>query len=174
MIHNTSIIRPEMRFEDIQHRGQGNPPESLKLLRKGLRTFHALETMAVNIYRFQSSQKRDELNRQLIAAMCNEMVHLQDFQVKLCEYRFKPSGRRWAHGVAGSFLGLISRLLGQEAILKTGIWLEKKAVRHYAKLLNDIPWDEETRKIIEKDKADEEGHIARWTHWLEHLKEADN
>jgi hypothetical protein len=43
-----------------------------------------------------------------------------------------------------------------------GIWVETKAVEHYGQLLESIDWDEETRGIIEKDLADECGHIERW------------
>ena len=61
------------------------------------------------------------------------------------------------------------RLLGKKAILKTGIWIESKAVIHYAELLKHIDWDEETRKIVEKDAADEDGHINRWKAMLERV-----
>ena len=55
----------------------------------------------------------------------------------------------------------------EPAILKTGIWVESKAVQHYAELLDTIDWDEDTRRIIEKDQADEDGHISRWKTLLE-------
>jgi ubiquinone biosynthesis monooxygenase Coq7 len=99
--------------------------------------------------------------------MCNEMTHYQDFQVKLYEYSFKPSIIRWAYWMVGFTFGFGSRLLGRRMILKTGIWVETKAVNHYAELLDTIDWDEETRKIIEKDQADEYGHINRWRNLFE-------
>jgi len=58
--------------------------------KKRLLKLHTLELMATTIYRFQITKKNSELNRQLIAAMCNEMTHYQDFQVKLYEYGWKP------------------------------------------------------------------------------------
>ncbi len=64
--------------------------------------------------------------------------------------------------IVGFGFGFFSRLMGKKAILKTGIWVERKAVRHYDELLRDIEWDIETKKIIEKDQADEYGHIDRW------------
>jgi hypothetical protein len=51
-------------------------------------------------------------------------------------------------------------------MLKTGIWAENKAVEHYGKLLAGADWDDETRAMIEKDRADEYGHIARWEGFL--------
>jgi len=123
--------------------------------------------MAVNIYKFQITKKVCELNRQLIAAMCNEMTHVQDFQVKLFEYNWKPSKLRWTYWIVGLTLGLFSRLRGTKAILKTDIWLETKAVYHYGELLQTIDWDEDTRRAIEKDQSDEYGHINRWKELLQ-------
>jgi len=143
-----------------------SPPERLKKIRKGLRTLHTLETMAVNIYKFQITKKVNELNLQIIVAMHNEMTHLQDFQSKLFEYGFRPSQFRFVYWIVGLIFGFFSQLMGRKAILKTGIWVETKAVRHYEKLLIDIKWDEETRKIVEKNQADEFGHIERWESFL--------
>ncbi|NIN00370.1 MAG: hypothetical protein GTO24_20505, partial [candidate division Zixibacteria bacterium] len=66
--------------------------------------------------------------------MCNEMTHVQDFQIKLYEYGWRPSKLRWAFWIVGLVIGFGSRLLGRRAILKTSIWLEKKAVHHYGQL----------------------------------------
>ncbi len=169
MPFDISIIRPEMRLADIKPRGTHFPPGKLLKIRKGLRAFHALETMASNIYKFQITGKETELDRLLTAAMANEMTHLQDFQVKLFEYRSKPSKLRGSYWLVGFAFGFFSRVLGQKAVLKTGIWAEKKAVHHYQVLLETIDWDEETRQVILKDQADEDGHIARWKTLLQHV-----
>jgi demethoxyubiquinone hydroxylase (CLK1/Coq7/Cat5 family) len=160
--YDISIIRPELRSDAFKLRGEGFPPARLAAIRKGLRTFHTLELMAQTIYRFQITRQQTEMNRQLIAALCNEMGHYQDDQVKLLEYGFRPSILRAAYWMVGVAFGLSSRLLGEKAILRTGIWVESKAVRHYAELLATIDWDDETRKVLEKDQADEDGHIRRW------------
>ncbi|MEW6408660.1 MAG: demethoxyubiquinone hydroxylase family protein [Nitrospirota bacterium] len=143
----------------------------LKDIRKGLLTLHTLELMAINIYKFQITKKVCELNRQLIAAMCNEMTHLQDFQVKLFEYGWKPNKLRWMYWVIGFTFGFFLRLIGKKAILKTGIWVETKAVNHYAELLRTIDWDEDTRKVIEKNQSDEYGPVNRWKKFLQSSKE---
>ena len=162
-----SIIRPEMCQGDFKLRGHGMPSDRLKRIKKGLHTLHTLETMAVNIYKFQITKRESELNLQLIAAMSNEMTHLQDFQIKLFEYGFRPSKLRILFWIVGFVVGFFSRLVGTKAMLKTGIGAEKKAVRHYEKLLRKIEWDEVTREIIEKDQADEYGHIKRWEAFFE-------
>ena len=161
-----SIIRPQIKASDFKQRGQDFARKRLKSIKRGLQTLHTLEIMAVNIYKLQITRDESELNLQLIVAMCNEMTHLQDFQVKLYEYGFKPSQIRPLYWIVGYALGFFSRMMGTKSVLKTGIWVETKAVHHYAELLKEIEWDEETRKIIEKDQADEYGHIHRWSSLL--------
>ena len=165
--YDISIIRPQMRDADFKMRGEGYPPERLAAIKKGLRTLHTLELMAQTIYKFQLTKEPSEVNRQLVAAMCNEMGHYQDFQVKLYEYGFRPSILRPAFWMVGFAFGFGSRLLGKKAMFKTGVWVESKAVHHYAELLETIEWDDETREVIEKDQADEDGHINRWKALLE-------
>jgi ubiquinone biosynthesis monooxygenase Coq7 len=159
-----------MHNHDFKIRGREMESARLKTIRKGLRTLHTLELMAITIYRFQITSEDCELNRQLIAAMCNEMTHYQDFQVKLCEFGFKPNLFRWAFWIVGFTFGFGSRLLGRKVILKTGIWVETKAVHHYTELLGTIDWDEDTRKVIKKDQADENGHINKWRTFLGQIK----
>ncbi len=165
--YDISIIRPQLLSEEVKLRSREMSKSRLKDIKGGLRTLHTLELMAVNIYKFQITRKPSEHNRQLIAAMCNEMTHFQDFQVKLLEYGFRPSILRGAYWIVGFVFGFGSRLLGARAILKTGIWVETKAVNHYDELLNSVDWDEDSRKIIEKDQADEYSHINRWRKLLQ-------
>jgi len=160
--YDVSVIRPVMRVDEVVFRGKDFPQARLKSIGKGLHTLHTLELMAVNIYKYQLTKCQSEHNRYLVAAMCNEMTHLQDFQVKLFEYGFKPSKFRWAYWLVGFAIGFVSRLMGEKAVLKTGIWVEAKAVHHYGQLLAQIEWDDASRKIIEKNQADEHEHIHRW------------
>lgn len=161
-LYDISIIRPEMRIGDFKTRGKGMHLARLRTIKKGLLTLHTLELMAITIYRFQITTKESELNRLLIAATGNEMTHYQDFQIKLLEYGWKPAKQRCAYWLVGFVIGFLSRLRGNDAILRTGIWAESKAIEHYDKLLQTIDWDKDTRRVIEKDQADEIGHITRW------------
>jgi len=160
--YDTSIIRPQIHIADIRVRGEGEYSSRIRQIRRGLLTLHKLEMMAVNIYRFQITGKTNNLNFNLITAMCNEITHLQDFLVKLYEYGFRPCKFRGIYWVVGMVLGLYSRLRGPQGILNMGIWVETKAVKHYEKLLELVDWDEDTRRIIEKNQADEYSHVARW------------
>lgn len=167
--YDVSILRPEIRHDEITLRGRELKPAARAAVKKALRTLHSLEIMAVNTYRFQISKSSEPLNRELIAAMCNEMTHVQDFAVKLYEYGLKPSPLRWAWWLVGFTFGFGSRLLGRKAVLKTGIFVESKAVTHYAELLRAADWDEATRETIAKDQADENGHIQTWRRCLAEL-----
>jgi len=163
----SSIIRTSINDTDVQFKDRSISAEQLRQIKKALRTLHTLELMAVNIYKFQISRQKNEHNRLLIAAMCNEMTHLQDFQVKLYEYGFRPSPIRFGYWIVGLCFGFFSRILGRKMVFKTGIWVESKAVEHYSRLLESVDWDEPTRKIIEKDARDESGHIEKWKQMLE-------
>jgi demethoxyubiquinone hydroxylase (CLK1/Coq7/Cat5 family) len=163
MDYDISIIRPQVKHDDVKLRGKGFSPQRLKAIKNALLNLHTLELTATNIYRFQITKEDNEHNRELIAAMLNEMVHYQDFQVKIYEFGWKPKSiTRWAYGIVGMVLGRWSRIRGKKAILNTGIWVETRAVKEYGLLLKDVDWDDETRKVVEKNQADEGGHIQRW------------
>ena len=97
--YNIDIIRPEVQHDQIKFgREKGLDGERLKKIKEALLAFHNLENMAANIYRFQICKNNaDELNQEIIAAMLNEMGHIEDFQVKLYEYGFKPSLMMYAY-----------------------------------------------------------------------------
>jgi ubiquinone biosynthesis monooxygenase Coq7 len=168
MAYDTSIIRPEMRVDDVKWRGEGLSRQRKREIQKRLRVLHTLEIMATTIYKCQIASGHCNVDTVLTAAMCNEMTHMQDFQTKLLEYGCRPSKLRWSYWVVGYVIGLGSRALGRRWVLRAGIWTEQKAVHHYGQLLGEIEWDDETRAVIEKDMADEHGHVARWKHFLEH------
>lgn len=166
--YNIDIIRPEVHHDQIKYnRGLGMDKNRLKEIHAALLAFHNLENMAANIYRFQICKNNaDELNQEIIAAMLNEMGHIEDFQVKLYEFGFKPSIMMYAYQIVGMVFGIFSRLKGEKGIRAMGVWVESKAVSHYDELLENVEWDEDTKKVIAKDQADEYGHIRRWKNEL--------
>lgn len=56
--------------------------------------------------------------------------------------------------------------MGCTIMLKSDIWFERKAIKHYSKLLSSISWGAETRRVIEKDQVDEYEHVNRWRRML--------
>lgn len=155
-------VRRKIEEGEFRFRGQKMEAKVLGQIKRALWTLHNLEIMAVNIYRLQIGRVRSDLDLQLIVAMCNEMCHVQDFQVKLFEYGWKPSRLRWAFWGLGFLLGLGSRMLGRRLMLVTAIWLEEKAANHYARLLEGVEWEPDVRGLLTENLADEEGHIRRW------------
>ena len=165
---DNSIIRPEMGSQEVKLRRDSLTPRQSRELKKGVRTLHNLETMAVNIYKYQITREPSEHNRQLIAAMCNEMTPVQDFQVKLYEYGWNPSILQPFWWMVGIVFGVGSRVCGAKAMLKLGIWVESKAVHHYDEL-KQLAWDEDGLKIVVKDQADECEHITSWRQLLDEI-----
>jgi len=51
-----------MKIEDFKFRGEGIALRQLEQIKKALLTFHTLETMAANIYKFQLTKTSSELN----------------------------------------------------------------------------------------------------------------
>jgi ubiquinone biosynthesis monooxygenase Coq7 len=160
--YDTSIIRPEIRFEDVKIRGVGYDEERRKEILKALRFLHAREIMAANVYKCQIKSKACKLNTWLTAGMASEMTHVSDFQTKLYEFGAKPSKSRFVFWFAGYVFGFGSRILGEERMLRTGVWVEEEAVKHYQEVLDRVDWDDETRAFVEKDQQDEYAHIERW------------
>ena len=164
------VVRTEMTMDECRMRGKGMSLDDLKKIRRGLHKLHTLELMAQTIYRFQIGGSDAELDRYLVAAMCNEMTHYQDFQVKLYEYGWNPSCIRWMYWIVGFCFGLFSKICGKKMILKTGIWTESLAVRGYGELLEEVNWDDETIRIVEQNLTDEKVHVARWKYLLQAYK----
>jgi len=166
-----ALIRTPVRIEQVRLRREGMSPARLKDIKKALRTFHSFELLAGTTYRFQMTKKETEPERVRIAAMCNEMTHLADFQVKLYEYGWKPNKIRAIFWLGGMAIGTVTRILGIRAVLKSGVWLENRAVNHYKELLETVDWDDDSREMVEKNCSDEMGHVERWTALLaEHEK----
>lgn len=153
------LIREKIAPEDIYFRDSSVGPSELEKIRKGLRKLHTFEVMAVNIYKFQITSENSDLNQMIIQAMGNEISHVQDFQLKIYEYRGKPNPLRWFFWLAGFVIGFGSRLLGKKAMLKAGIWTEEKAVTDYQKIIASAQWDEQTLAVIKHNLNDEVHHI---------------
>ncbi len=167
------VLRTEMYTHDIGFRGQNADRATLKRTRKALRTIHRLETMATQVYRAQISKKQTELDRQLIAAMENEVTHHTDSMVLLLEYNGNESMARLGFYIFGYVGGRISRLLGTKYILRLAEWVERKAIEHYEHLAGDVKWDKATYEYVFRMWEDEKVHQARWFYYLNHIDEAE-
>ena len=159
-----------MLEKDISIRNTSLTPKDLLEIRKALLDLHNLEIMAVNVYRCQISDRFPDLKKSLIGAMRNEMVHVEDFQVKLFEYGLRPVWYRWIFWMVGWIIGTGSKIMGKKTILRAGVWTETRAVNHYSELLKCAPWDEETLEVIKRNMGDEAEHLEHWEVLLERLQ----
>ncbi len=97
--------------------------------------------------------------------MSNEMTHMQDFQTRLYEYGFTPAKLRGRFWMVGYVFGLGSRMMGTTGCSRPASGSRARPSSTTASC-SGADWDDETRAMIEKDRADEYGHIARWEGFL--------
>ncbi|NIA21075.1 MAG: hypothetical protein GWP05_03680 [Anaerolineaceae bacterium] len=165
-------IRRELHTRDVRLRAEGPRPGQLRTARRILRATNGLETMAVQIYRAQWTARPSELNRQLIAAMDNELVHQCDSLSRLMEFGGRPTVLRLPFYIAGWLLGRASRMLGLGAMMRLGAWVEMKAIEHYQHLTSAMQWDSETHQMLMRMWDDEKCHHRRWLYFRDHPDEA--
>ena len=73
--------------------------------------------------------------------------------------------------VAGAVAAIIIRSLGRLMIFKSGVWIEKRAIKDYNLFLKKIKFDIETITLIRKIIIDEERHVSTWQNSIEILKD---
>ena len=136
-----------------------------------LRKMHSLERFAVEIYRTQiRAFPEKEIADRLKAAMDNEQEHVNDLRARIGELKGRCSWLGFFFQMAGKLLGFASTFLGKVFALKADIRLEKRAVRDYGDLLQELDFDEKSRGLIQKNIEDEKVHIRRWEESIEILK----
>ena len=83
-------------------------------------------------------------------------------QERILELHGTPSSLGLIFQIVGRILGLAARGLGKLFILKTDIWIEKRAVQDYGKFLQKIDFDKATVTLIKNIIQDEKRHIETW------------
>ncbi|WP_339915551.1 demethoxyubiquinone hydroxylase family protein [uncultured Brevundimonas sp.] len=149
-----------------------------------LRVNHGGEHGAINIYSVQIAVARlraPDLLPFLREALDHERSHRCQFRDLMPSREAKPCRMMWIWGVGGGVLGLLTGILGREAILACTQAVETTVHRH---LDDQIRWasghDDELRKVIDDIRAEEVTHIAYAVEnragpgfrWLERLIEA--
>ena len=146
-----------------------------------LRVNHGGEHGAISIYSVQIIAARlraPDLLPFLREALEHERTHRRRFRALMPTREAKPCRMMWIWGVGGAVLGLLTGLLGREAILACTEAVEKTVHRH---LDDQIRWaagrDEDMRRVIEDIRIEETAHIdwavehraGRGFRWLERL-----
>jgi demethoxyubiquinone hydroxylase (CLK1/Coq7/Cat5 family) len=130
-----------------------------------------LEIMAVRIYRGQRWRLgRSEIIAEALAkATAIEEKHERELASRRQELGGSPSMLSPFYALAGWLIGFLPSLLGQRAALKTGIWVEERAVKDYQQLLDRVPFDDESRALVERNQEEEREHIRMWEECLAKL-----
>jgi len=144
--------------------------------REVLRAFRALvnlEIMAVRVYRGQRWRLgRSEVTAEALEkAIAVEEKHVRDLASRRQELGGSPSVLSPFYAVAGWLIGFVPSLLGQRAALKTSIWVEERAVKDYQQMLDRVPFDDDSRALVQQNQEDEREHIRMWEECLAKLSE---
>ena len=144
--------------------------------REVLRAFRALvnlEIMAVRVYRGQRWRLgRSEVTAEALEkAIAVEEKHVRDLASRRQELGGSPSVLSPFYAVAGWPIGFVPSLLGQRAALKTSIWVEERAVKDYQQMLDRVPFDDESRALVQQNQDDEREHIRMWEECLAKMGE---
>jgi demethoxyubiquinone hydroxylase (CLK1/Coq7/Cat5 family) len=138
---------------------------------KAFRALVNLEIMAVRIYRGQRWRLgRSEITAERLAdAIATEEKHERELAARRQELGGSPSMLSPFYAVAGWVIGFVPSLLGQRAALKTSIWVEERAVKDYQQMLDQVPFDDESRVLVQQNQEDEREHIRMWQESLAKL-----
>lgn len=146
-----------------------------------LRVNHGGEHGAINIYSVQIVAARlraPDLLPFLQQALEHERSHRRQFRELMPARQGKPCRMMWIWGVGGAVLGLVTGVLGREAILTCTEAVETTVHRH---LDDQIRWadgrDPEMHRVISDICREEAGHIewaignrrGRGFRWLEQV-----
>lgn len=128
-----------------------------------LRVNHGGETGAVQIYLMQTAAARwraPDLSPFLNEALSHEREHQAKFRALMLDRASKPCRMMWIWRVGGGALGLVSALLGRDAILTCTEAVERTVHRH---LDEQIGWaavhDPELAQVIHEIQVEEVAHL---------------
>jgi bacterioferritin len=136
-----------------------------------LKFMYNMERFATQIYKTQRGAfKQEEIIKRLVAAADNEQQHVDILQKRIIELHRNKSRIGFLFQTAGRILGLVVRIFGKVFVLKTDVWVEKRAVKDYRGYLDKIKFDRETIALIERIILDEQRHIETWENSIKMLK----
>ena len=127
-----------------------------------LRKMHNPERFAAEIHRTQTRAfPEQEIADRLKAATDNEQEHVNALPARIRELKGKCSWLGFFFQMAGKLLAFALTLLGKVFALRAGIQLEKRTVRDYGDLLQEIGFSSKSRGLMRKNIEDEKIHIRR-------------
>lgn len=136
-----------------------------------LRLMQRMERFATQVYRNQTRAFGEhDIADKLQSASDNEKEHADTLSKRLHELKGAPSKTGILFDIAGAILGFKTTLISKVFLLKTDIWIEKRAVRDYSDFLQKVDFDEETKALLSRIIEDEKKHIETWNSSIKVLK----
>jgi bacterioferritin len=139
---------------------------------RALKMMYNMERLATAIYKAQTRAFREEemLNR-LVAAAANEQQHVDILKNQVTRLGGLPSRVGFLFQLAGTIAGFVVSLCGRVSVLRTDIWIEKRAIKDYGSYMQRLKFDEETTGLLQRIVADEERHVKTWQDSLARIKQ---
>lgn len=138
-------------------------PVNRSIAARILRVNHGGEHGAISIYSMQIVAARvraPDLLPFLQEALAHERSHRERFRALMPSRASKPCRLMWIWAGGGALLGLVTGVLGREAILACTEAVEATVHRH---LEEQVQWarhrDDELRQAIETIQAEENAHL---------------
>ena len=143
----------------------------MKKILSSLRLMQRMERFATQVYRNQTRAFGEhDIADKLKRASDNEKEHADTLRKRLYDLKGAPSKTGILFDIAGAILGVKTTLISKAFLLKTDIWIEKRAVRDYTNFLENVDFDDETRVLLRRIIEDENKHIDTWTSSIKILK----
>lgn len=128
-----------------------------------LRVNHGGEHGAIRIYRVQIAMalwRCPDLLPFLRDTLAHEQAHLAAFRSMMPERMAKPCRAMWIWSVGGQVLGLLTGLLGRDAVLACTEAVEETVHRHLDDQLRYLaPRDPTLAELVRNIQAEELGHM---------------
>ncbi|MFA5368346.1 MAG: demethoxyubiquinone hydroxylase family protein [Dehalococcoidia bacterium] len=136
-----------------------------------LNVMYNIERAATAIYKAQAGAFRGNaaVYKTFKAATANEQEHADGLKARVAELKGRGSFMGWFFALGGMMIGVVSRIMGKKRVMKTNIWVEKKAVKDYGAFLEKVNFDETSAALIRKNIGDEQRHVDNWTRILGEL-----
>ena len=132
---------------------------------RSLNWMYNMEKFATQAYRTQAPAfPEQEISRLLKEAVLNEQQHVDNLRSRILELKGAPSRLGPLFQIAGASFASVTRLLGKQAVMKTDVWIERRAVRDYGSFLQKVAFDDKSSGPIARIIEDEKRHVENWEH----------
>ena len=136
-----------------------------------LKMMYNMERLATALYKAQTRAFREEemLNK-LAAAAANEQQHVDKLKSRTTELGGSPSRVGLFFQTTGTIFGFFVTFAGRVFVLRTDVWIEKRAIRDYDNYMKRVKFDDDTVGLLQRIISDEERHVATWQDSIARIK----